>query len=82
MFICDRQTNRQTPDYHIRMGETFYLIEKITSPTQYANFASLICSVRRGITKFDKVSAQYIIICNRKQLVNLIFEYLTFGYIV
>jgi hypothetical protein len=31
------------------MGETFYLIEKITSPTHYANFASLICSVRRGI---------------------------------
>jgi hypothetical protein len=31
------------------MGETFYLIEKITSPTHYANFALLICSVRRGI---------------------------------
>jgi len=30
------------------MGETFYLIEKITSPTHYANFALLICSVRRG----------------------------------
>ncbi len=41
MFICDRQTNRQTdrqmPHYHICMGETFYLIEKITSPTHYAN---------------------------------------------
>ena len=50
--LTDRQTNRRTPDYHIRMGETFYLIEKITSPTHYANFASLICSVRRGIINF------------------------------
>jgi hypothetical protein len=49
MFICDRQTNRRMPDYHIHMGETFYLIEKTTSPTHYANFASLICSVHRGI---------------------------------
>ncbi len=35
MFICDRRT----PDYHIRMGKTFYLIEKITSPTHYAKKA-------------------------------------------
>jgi hypothetical protein len=55
MFICerqtdrqtDRQTNRRTPDYHIPMGQTFYLIEIITSPTHYANFALLICSVHR-----------------------------------
>jgi len=40
----DRQTNRRTPHYHIRRGETFYLIEKIISPTHYANFALLICS--------------------------------------
>jgi hypothetical protein len=31
------------------VGETFLLFEKITSPTHYANFASLICFVRRGI---------------------------------
>jgi len=49
MFICDRQTNRQTNrrtlDYHIRMGETFYLIEKITSPANGANERSEICVV-------------------------------------
>jgi hypothetical protein len=33
------------------VGETFLLFEKITSPTHYANFASLICFVRRGITE-------------------------------
>jgi len=53
MFICDRlsdrQTNRQMPDYQIHMGETFYLIEKITSPTHKANLALLICSIRRGM---------------------------------
>ena len=27
--LTDRQTNRRTPDYHIHMGETFYLIEKL-----------------------------------------------------
>ncbi len=37
------------------MGETFYLIEKITSPAHYANFASLICSVRRGINNLPFV---------------------------
>jgi len=36
------------------MGETFYLIEKITSPAHYENFASLICSVRRGINAFTR----------------------------
>jgi hypothetical protein len=33
------------------VGETFLLFEKITSPTHFANFASLICFVRRGIKK-------------------------------
>ncbi len=42
------------PDYHIHMGETFYLIEKITSPTHNANFALLICSVCRGINTILK----------------------------
>ena len=45
----DRQTNRRTNDNHIWAGEIFLLFEKITSPTHYANFTSLICSVRRGI---------------------------------
>jgi hypothetical protein len=35
------------------VGETFLLFEKITSPTHYANFASLICFVRRGIIKLQ-----------------------------
>jgi hypothetical protein len=35
------------------VGETFLLFEKITSPTHYANFASLICFVRRGIIDFS-----------------------------
>ena len=48
----DRQTNRRTNDNHIRAGEIFLLFEKITSPTHYANFASLICSVRRGINGY------------------------------
>jgi hypothetical protein len=32
------------------MSETFYLIEKIASPSHYSNFAKLISSVCRGIT--------------------------------
>jgi hypothetical protein len=42
------------------MGETFYLIEKITSPTHYANFASLICSVRRGIRFFFTMAINFL----------------------
>ena len=45
----DWQTNRQMPDFHMRMGKTFCLIYNIISPTHYANFASLICSIHRGI---------------------------------
>ena len=55
MFVADtqthRHTDRRTNDNHIRAGEIFLLFEKITSPTHYANFASLICSVRRGINR-------------------------------
>jgi hypothetical protein len=35
------------------VGETFLLFEKITSPTHCADFASLICFVRRGIKFCD-----------------------------
>jgi hypothetical protein len=31
------------------MGKTFYLIEKITSPTHYTNFALLISSIPRYV---------------------------------
>jgi len=59
MLICDRltdiQNNRQMPDHHLHTGDTFYLSEKITSPTYYANFALLICSVCRGIISSNEL---------------------------
>ncbi len=62
LFVTDRLTDRQTPDYHIPTGETFYLGEKITSPTHYSNFASLICSVCRGINMKKKKKGTTIVI--------------------
>jgi hypothetical protein len=56
MFVADRQTDERMSTIYVQVGETFLLFEKITSPTHYANFASLICSVRRGIKKINESS--------------------------
>ncbi len=65
IFTClswtDRQTNRRTNHYHIRVGKTFLLFEKITFPTHYANFASLICFVRRGIRLFAWIRSSLLV---------------------
>jgi hypothetical protein len=60
LLLTDRQTDERMSTIYGWAGETFLLFEKITSPTHYANFASLICSVRRGIkTNWKKILVKY-----------------------
>jgi hypothetical protein len=55
MFAVDRQTDERitTINGWVRL---FYCLKKISSPTHYANFALLICFVRRGINRGEIIA--------------------------